>query len=148
MSPTEESCHVSRSPTSHANTHEVSKSGHAFTYHRLPLTLAPQCSISLVYYWMYFYFKVLHITHVATFLAYIHIPEFFLHTLHSSGTDAGDHPPITPMRSASRDQIRDGDWRLYDFITRHFLASVSWLYTPTWCQYQLYACTTKTQWNP
>lgn len=43
----------------------------------------------------------------------------------STGTDAGDHPPITPMRAATRDQVRDSDWRLYDFITRHFLATVS-----------------------
>lgn len=50
----------------------------------------------------------------------------------SSGTDAGDHPPITPMRSATRDQLRDGDWRLYDFIVRHFLAT---LYPD--CKYKL-----------
>ena len=43
----------------------------------------------------------------------------------SGGVDVGDHPPITPMRSASRDQLRDSEWRLYDFVTRHFLASVS-----------------------
>ncbi len=43
----------------------------------------------------------------------------------STGSDAGDHPPITPMGSATRDQVRDSDWKLYDFITRHFLATVS-----------------------
>ena len=48
-----------------------------------------------------------------------------VYILYRSGTDAGDHPPITPMRSATRDQVRDSDWRLYDFITRHFLATVS-----------------------
>ncbi|KAF4532850.1 hypothetical protein B566_EDAN001453 [Ephemera danica] len=41
------------------------------------------------------------------------------------GKDAGDHPPITPMRPASRSEL-DGDaWRLYDYITRHFIATVS-----------------------
>lgn len=41
------------------------------------------------------------------------------------GHDAGDHPPITPMKSASRNEL-DGDaWRLYDYITRHFIASVA-----------------------
>lgn len=29
------------------------------------------------------------------------------------------------MRSASRDQLREAEWRLYDFVTRHFLATVS-----------------------
>jgi DNA topoisomerase III len=41
------------------------------------------------------------------------------------GHDAGDHPPITPMRPASRNEL-DGDaWRLYDYITRHFIATVT-----------------------
>lgn len=29
------------------------------------------------------------------------------------------------MRSATRGQMRDSDWRLYDYITRRFLATVS-----------------------
>lgn len=42
------------------------------------------------------------------------------------GHDAGDHPPITPTRSASRDQL-DGDaWRIYDYVVRHFIATVSY----------------------
>lgn len=41
------------------------------------------------------------------------------------GTDVGDHPPITPMKHATRNEL-DGDaWRLYDYITRHFIATVS-----------------------
>lgn len=37
----------------------------------------------------------------------------------------GDHPPITPMKAASRNEL-DGDaWRLYDYITRHFIGSLS-----------------------
>ncbi|KAL3266012.1 hypothetical protein HHI36_010201 [Cryptolaemus montrouzieri] len=41
------------------------------------------------------------------------------------GKDVGDHPPITPMKLASRNEL-DGDaWRLYDYITRHFIATVS-----------------------
>jgi hypothetical protein len=57
-----------------------------------------------------------------------------LHNLHTplhttppqGGTDVGDHPPITPMRAASEDELGGGDtWRLYDYVARHFLASVS-----------------------
>jgi DNA topoisomerase-3 len=33
-----------------------------------------------------------------------------------TGKDAGDHPPITPMRACGRADVRAGesDWRLYD----------------------------------
>ncbi|CAH1786482.1 unnamed protein product [Owenia fusiformis] len=41
------------------------------------------------------------------------------------GHDAGDHPPITPMRAASEAELGSENWRLYDFITRHFIATVS-----------------------
>eukprot|EP00928_Gymnodinium_smaydae_P066381 TRINITY_DN493_c0_g1_i1.p1 TRINITY_DN493_c0_g1~~TRINITY_DN493_c0_g1_i1.p1 ORF type:complete len:870 (-),score=213.50 TRINITY_DN493_c0_g1_i1:206-2782(-) len=40
------------------------------------------------------------------------------------GVDMGDHPPITPVRAGTESQIGDG-WRLYDMITRHFLATIS-----------------------
>ncbi|KAK9732423.1 Toprim domain [Popillia japonica] len=41
------------------------------------------------------------------------------------GRDVGDHPPITPMKPANRNEL-DGDaWRLYDYITRHFIGTVS-----------------------
>ncbi|XP_021112784.1 DNA topoisomerase 3-beta-1 isoform X3 [Heterocephalus glaber] len=41
------------------------------------------------------------------------------------GHDAGDHPPITPMRSATEDELGGDAWRLYEYITRHFIATVS-----------------------
>ncbi len=42
------------------------------------------------------------------------------------GHDAGDHPPITPMRPASRDEL-DGDaWKIYDYVVRHFIGTVSY----------------------
>ncbi|CAE6936958.1 TOP3B, partial [Symbiodinium sp. CCMP2456] len=43
-----------------------------------------------------------------------------------SGTDkGGDHPPITPMRAAPKDEFSKGkEWRLYDYVTRHFIASL------------------------
>ena len=44
------------------------------------------------------------------------------------GTDAGDHPPITPMRPASSNELSGDAWRVYDYIVRHFIATVS-LYT-------------------
>jgi len=40
------------------------------------------------------------------------------------GTDMGDHPPITPVRGGTEGQVGEG-WRLYDMVTRHFLATVS-----------------------
>lgn len=42
-----------------------------------------------------------------------------------SGTDAGDHPPITPMRSATEDMLGKDAWRLYSFVCQHFLGTVS-----------------------
>ncbi|CAK0893421.1 unnamed protein product [Prorocentrum cordatum] len=43
----------------------------------------------------------------------------------TSGHDAGDHPPITPMRCAPRGEITKGkEWKLYDYIARHFIASL------------------------
>uniref|UniRef100_A0A3Q0REG7 DNA topoisomerase n=1 Tax=Amphilophus citrinellus TaxID=61819 RepID=A0A3Q0REG7_AMPCI len=41
------------------------------------------------------------------------------------GTDAGDHPPITPMCAASEAELGSDGWRLYEYITRHFIATVS-----------------------
>ncbi len=40
------------------------------------------------------------------------------------GQDAGDHPPITPTAEATQATLSGDSWRLYDFITRHFLATV------------------------
>ncbi|KAG5531444.1 hypothetical protein RHGRI_026156 [Rhododendron griersonianum] len=42
-----------------------------------------------------------------------------------SGTDAGDHPPITPIRSASEDMLGNDAWRLYQYVCQHFLGTVS-----------------------
>ena len=42
-----------------------------------------------------------------------------------TGRDCGDHPPITPVKSASREEIGGGAaWRLYDFIARTFIATL------------------------
>ena len=51
------------------------------------------------------------------------------------GVDVGDHPPIIPMRSATETELAGGDaWRLYQYVTQHFLGSVS----PD-CRYVKYA---------
>ena len=42
------------------------------------------------------------------------------------GHDAGDHPPITPMKPASEAELGGDPWRLYEFITRTFIASISY----------------------
>lgn len=47
------------------------------------------------------------------------------HNRPKAGHDAGDHPPITPMRSASPGELSGDEWRLYEYITRHFIATVS-----------------------
>ena len=41
------------------------------------------------------------------------------------GKDCGDHPPITPLRAATREQVGGGAaWRLYEFIVRVFIGSL------------------------
>ena len=41
------------------------------------------------------------------------------------GHDAGDHPPITPMRSASESELGHENFKLYNFIVRYFIGTVS-----------------------
>uniref|UniRef100_A0A2P2LI91 DNA topoisomerase n=1 Tax=Rhizophora mucronata TaxID=61149 RepID=A0A2P2LI91_RHIMU len=56
-----------------------------------------------------------------------HVKELLSGGYHKpkSGTDAGDHPPITPMRSATEDVLGRDPWRLYQYICQHFIATVS-----------------------
>ncbi|XP_042064078.1 DNA topoisomerase 3-beta isoform X2 [Salvia splendens] len=42
-----------------------------------------------------------------------------------SGTDVGDHPPITPMCSATEDMLGHDSWKLYQYICQHFLGTLS-----------------------
>lgn len=70
------------------------------------------------------------------------------------GHDAGDHPPITPMKPATRAEL-DGDaWKIYDYITRHFIASVSQdcKYLSTVATFEVgsetFSCTGKTLLDP
>uniref|UniRef100_A0A1D1Z473 DNA topoisomerase n=1 Tax=Anthurium amnicola TaxID=1678845 RepID=A0A1D1Z473_9ARAE len=41
------------------------------------------------------------------------------------GSDAGDHPPITPMRCASEEMLGNDAWRLYVYICQNFIGSIS-----------------------
>jgi len=42
------------------------------------------------------------------------------------GKDVGDHPPITPTnKTPSRESLKGDEWRLYEYVARHFLATVS-----------------------
>lgn len=41
------------------------------------------------------------------------------------GHDAGDHPPITPLKFASEVDVGSEAWKLYEYITKHFIATLS-----------------------
>ncbi|KAF0929525.1 hypothetical protein E2562_021771 [Oryza meyeriana var. granulata] len=41
------------------------------------------------------------------------------------GHDAGDHPPITPMRLATEETLDTDAWRLYQYICQHFIGIAS-----------------------
>lgn len=41
------------------------------------------------------------------------------------GTDAGDHPPITPMLLATENMLGNDAWRLYQYVCQHFIGTVS-----------------------
>lgn len=41
------------------------------------------------------------------------------------GKDCGDHPPITPCRLATYNDLSGEDYRLYEFICLHFLSTLS-----------------------
>jgi DNA topoisomerase III len=43
----------------------------------------------------------------------------------TDGKDVGDHPPITPIRSANESDFDHDSWRVYELVTRHFIATVS-----------------------
>lgn len=39
--------------------------------------------------------------------------------------DDNSHPPIHPVKCATRNQLKGDEWKVYELITRHFLASCS-----------------------
>ncbi|KAJ2957588.1 hypothetical protein NQZ79_g6685 [Umbelopsis isabellina] len=43
----------------------------------------------------------------------------------TGGKDVGDHPPITPTRMADEAELGGNTWRLYDYISRTFIGSLS-----------------------
>ena len=47
------------------------------------------------------------------------------HNKSRGGVDMGDHPPITPMRSAGPYELSGDMSRVYELVVRHFIASVS-----------------------
>ena len=47
------------------------------------------------------------------------------HNKSRGGVDMGDHPPITPCRSAGPHDLSGDMARVYDLVVRHFIASVS-----------------------
>ena len=47
------------------------------------------------------------------------------HNRPKKGHDAGDHPPITPVKAASRGELGEAEWKVYSFIARSFLGCIS-----------------------
>lgn len=47
------------------------------------------------------------------------------HNKSRGGVDMGDHPPITPCRSAGPHELSGDMGRIYELVVRHFIASVS-----------------------
>lgn len=41
------------------------------------------------------------------------------------GNDVGDHPPIVPTRSATESELGGNLYRVYEYVARHFLATIS-----------------------
>ena len=41
------------------------------------------------------------------------------------GINAGDHPPITPAKVATKDDLRGNNWNLYECICNNYFASIS-----------------------
>ncbi len=41
-----------------------------------------------------------------------------------SGHNAGDHPPITPIKSATPSLLKPDHWKIYEFICRHYCATI------------------------
>ena len=35
------------------------------------------------------------------------------------------HPPIHPVKNAQRDQLSEPEWKIYELLSRHFLATLS-----------------------
>ncbi|GLG93365.1 DNA topoisomerase 3-beta [Gryllus bimaculatus] len=70
------------------------------------------------------------------------------------GHDAGDHPPITPMKLAQKSDLDSESWKIYDYITRHFIATVSrdCKYLSTTVSFKIgnenFSCTGKTLLDP
>lgn len=41
------------------------------------------------------------------------------------GHDAGDHPPITPMKAGTQNDFDRDAWRIFDYVTRHFIGTLA-----------------------
>jgi DNA topoisomerase-3 len=57
-----------------------------------------------------------------------HITELFRSRINCprTGKDHGDHPPIHPLKLATRNDLGDRDsWAIYEYVCRHFLATIS-----------------------
>lgn len=35
------------------------------------------------------------------------------------------HPPIHPVKNANKDQLSESEWKIYELLSRHFLACIS-----------------------
>jgi len=39
--------------------------------------------------------------------------------------DNRTHPPIHPVKNANREQLSESEWKVYELLAKHFLASIS-----------------------
>jgi DNA topoisomerase-3 len=39
--------------------------------------------------------------------------------------DDRTHPPIHPVKNANREQLSESEWKVYELLAKHFLASIS-----------------------
>ena len=47
------------------------------------------------------------------------------HSRPRGGKDCGDHPPIHPLRPASRQDFDRDSWSIFEYVCRHFMATIS-----------------------
>lgn len=64
---------------------------------------------------------------MSVFFLFFDIVEVSYELSSYEGRDCGDHPPITPLKSATRGEVSSiggAAWRVYEFVCRNFIGSL------------------------